>query len=184
MRRLPLPSFRHAALVLAALGLTLAVLPGAALAQPDPAPPEQSKSEQSKSGQPKSGQPKSEQSAPASAPAERCPGDSLCTWPSPDFAGSITEIPDATASCHALPRSATSAMNDTGFPAEFFAGADCKGELITEVPVGGQAPSFVKAASVRLKSAPAAQKKPAAPAGNKSEAPAENRTDADPKATP
>lgn len=158
MRRFPLPSARRAALLVASACLALAVLPGAALAQPDPEPgpsgPERSEPaepEQAES-EPAESEPLDEPTgSPEPARTERCPADSVCAWPSVDFAGEVTEIPELKEpGCHTFPRSARSAMNDTGFRAELYAAADCAGTVVTEIPVGGQSPSFVTARSVRL----------------------------------
>lgn len=126
---MPLPAlsrpFRHAALAVAAVALTGAVLPGVSAAA---AP-----------------------AAPGPAPAEKCSADAVCAWPSPDFAGEITEIGELKSEgCHPLPRAARSAMNDTGLRAVLYSGADCTGEVVTEIAPGGKSPSFTKASSVRL----------------------------------
>lgn len=123
------PTLRRAAVAIVSACVAVALLPGLASAAPEPEP------------------------APAPAPrVERCPTDSLCTWPEPDFAGEISEIPkNKQPGCHPLPRAATSAINDTGFAADFFEGADCQGTPITTVGSGRKAPSFIKATSVKLK---------------------------------
>lgn len=135
MSTLARPAFRRAAMAVVSACLAVAVLPGLAAAAPEATEPTPA-----------------EEPAPAPARAEKCPADSLCTWPEPDFTGEISEIPEnKQAQCHALPRAAKSAINDSGFAAEFFDAADCGGATITTVAPGAKAPSFIKATSVRLK---------------------------------
>lgn len=128
MSTLARPALRRAAVAIVSTCVAVAVLPGLASAAPEPAP------------------------EPAPAKAERCAADSLCTWPEPDFTGEISEIPEnKQPGCHPLPRAAASAINDTGFAADFYEGADCQGTPITSVGAGRKAPSFIKATSVKLK---------------------------------
>lgn len=135
MSTLARPAFRRAAMAVVSACLAVAVLPGLAAAAPETKEPTPA-----------------EEPAPAPARAEKCPADSLCTWPEADFTGEISEIPEnKQAQCHALPRAAKSAINDSGFAAEFFDAADCGGATITTVAPGAKAPSFIKAVSVRLK---------------------------------
>lgn len=147
MGMLPPASLRHAVLVLAATCVTLTMLSGAALAKPQPAPPQASSEPSSEPAPPQA----SSQPAPPQARAERCPNGSLCSWPNPDFAGSVTEIKDPyKIQCQNLPRAATSAINDMGASAEFFAAADCRGTSVITVAGSSRSPDFLKATSVRF----------------------------------
>lgn len=135
MRRLPVPSARRAALLVAAGCLALGAIPGSALAAPDeqaPAKPEKS------------------QTAPTTPGL--CPDGALCAWPQRTYTGDVTEIDAADATgCQELARPAQSAINDSGRTAVFYASPGCVGGVVIGVEPGRKAPGFAKAASVRLR---------------------------------
>lgn len=134
---------RHAApLVLVAVGLALAVIPGAALAQEEPAPP---------------APPAESEAVPAVPEAPPCTHGAVCTWPETDYQGELTELTTANkVGCQELPRSARAASNESQLTAVFYDSPGCSGTVVWGLNPDRDTPALPEAQSVYLRTPGAA----------------------------